>query len=99
MNHTDYTFPNAADDTSRDKNVLRHGCGGSWVGTKENFSIDLSRLANLFIHYASYRRRVNACTRLGNDTRASENALAVGGREAVGAVGERACYISFRADP
>ena len=31
VNRTDYTLPNAADDTSRDKDVLCHDCERWWV--------------------------------------------------------------------
>ena len=37
VNCTDYTLPNAADDTSGDKDVLGHDCGRSWVEEKRIF--------------------------------------------------------------
>ena len=48
VNRTDYALPNAADDTPRDEDILRHVRRGVVGRGKENFSIDLQRLEHLF---------------------------------------------------
>jgi hypothetical protein len=39
VNHTDYTLPNAADDSSRDKNILRHDGEGWWIEERRFFRL------------------------------------------------------------
>ena len=46
---TDYAFPNSADDTSRDKNVLRHNREGWWVKEKIIFRLIFSVSQNSFL--------------------------------------------------
>ena len=71
MNHTDYTLPNAADDASRDQDVLYHSCERSWVEEKSIFLIDLSRLTNVI--FILYGKLSETCKHGCNDAVVSEN--------------------------